>query len=174
MDYEVRNKKSNYILRYKVFSGLQGSTVTTDKFGRPISSITPSFGSNLSTLQTELYEWVSVPLYIVSNIEPGYERSIIIRESATGDKGFVIDNGKLQTSITVNGELLSKNNESLMSYEEQIRKLQGQVVELIPKKFKPKGVPNKFFIQSFRPQYSNVSDVSIPFTMVLQEYRRLV
>lgn len=114
----------------------------------------------------------SLPLYLAKSLQPSFNRAIIINESATGDGGWTYDNGRVNISQTVNGTLLATNNDELMKYERELFKLQGKEVKLVAKKgFSSKILSNKWYIESFSPEYETMSDVAMNFTMVLQEVR---
>ena len=173
MEYQVNNKQGNYILRYEEATGKLIDGGLSTGFSSQSTFLDTTANNTQKSIAVEEMGYVDLPLYIVTNLEPSYQRAIIIKESATGDAGYVIDNGRLQKSITINGELLASTNEELMKYENDIRSLQGKVIQLIPNKFSSLNTSNKYFIQNFSPVYSNSSDVSINFTMVLQEFREV-
>lgn len=116
---------------------------------------------------------VRIPLRIVESMEPDYRRSVIVKESATGDGGITYDNGRLLISLTINGELLATSNDELMFYEKQIYDFMGSEVLLISDvKFRNKIYSGFWLIENFIPRVNNDSDVSSPFNMVLKELRR--
>ena len=116
----------------------------------------------------------------------GSENTIIVKESATGNDAIVINNGKNQQEIPINGTLFGtrmkvggkgKNDESFKEGLEQLNenmlqleklKASRKVIEFIGPFYQ--GGSNKYFIKSLF--FSTINDDnSVGFNMVLSENR---
>ena len=111
-------------------------------------------------------------LYITSNYTIGGNSVIIVNESATGDGGIVYNNGRLQEEIPINGTLMAVDITTVNNNKNYLMKLKdlGEVVEFIgPYKFVNR--TNKYFIKSLKFTVTEGDDKTLPFSMVLSEYR---
>lgn len=128
------------------------------------------------------YNTESFYLNIVEDYTFGSDNVIIVKESATGNAAMVINNGRTQEEIPINGTLFGVdytenkflyNNGSLEQLNRNIDKLteiknKGEVIDFVGP-FHKEG-SNQYFIKSLKFTTVN-DDNSIGFSMVLSENR---
>jgi len=115
----------------------------------------------------------------------GGDNIIIVKESATGDGAIVINNGRTQEEISVNGTLFASNPDNLLQTSRSnpggIKELnaniktlmdikdKSKIIEFI-KPFKVENRSNQYYIKSLR--FNTINDTnSIGFSMILTENR---
>ena len=113
------------------------------------------------------------PLYIVSDYEVSSIRSIIIKESATGNGGVTYDNGRLQESIPINGTLYGDSKDDLELKQQQLKKIQdkGMTIEFITP-LKTILRSNKYYIQELRFTITEGINSACKFSMTITENRQ--
>lgn len=113
-------------------------------------------------------------LTITSDMDIDSEQAIIVYESASGDGGITINNGRLQESIPVSGWLLEKDSQSILEKCAKLTRLkeQGEPIDFVtPFEKIREGKGNKFFIQRVTFNMSKSTPTAVPFSMVLTEHR---
>jgi len=115
-----------------------------------------------------------IKLNIVSEIAINSEQAIIVYESASGDGGITINNGRLQENISFSGKILANHNNDLLNKCKQIMdvKESGKVIDFItPFSIIRGDKGNKFYIKSINYNITKSTPTSMPFTIILSENR---
>jgi len=102
------------------------------------------------------------------------DQSIIVWESATGDGGLTINNGRLQESLPLRGVLLGLTKSDLLQKCSDLTKLKenGEPVDFIhPFTTVRNDKGNKYHIKRIEFEFTKSNQTAIPFTMTLTEYR---
>lgn len=115
-----------------------------------------------------------IGLNIVKGMDINSNQAIIVYESASGDGGVTINNGRLQETLPVRGMILSKDNDELLNKcrDLTVAKESGEAIDFITPFSRIRGDKgNKFFIESLEFNTGDSSPTSMPFTMTLSENR---
>lgn len=115
-----------------------------------------------------------IGLNIVKGMDINSNQAIIVYESASGDGGVTINNGRLQETLPVRGIILSKDNDELLNKcrDLTVAKESGEAIDFITPFSRIRGDKgNKFFIESLEFNTGDSSPTSMPFTMTLSENR---
>jgi hypothetical protein len=111
---------------------------------------------------------------IVSDITLPSEQSIINYESASGDGGITINNGRLCEEISLSGVILGRDGENLLSrcaYLTHLKELGTPVDFIHPFTRLRKDKGNKYYIKKIDFNLVKANNTAVPFTMTLVEYR---
>jgi len=138
-----------------------------------------TFRSQYSSINNEEFRFILldktiIGLNIVSDIDINSKQAIIVYESASGDGGITINNGRLQETIPISGKILANNNKDLLAKCLKIMTIKesGETIEFDTPFTGIRGdKSNKFYIESVEFNATKSTPTSMPFTIILSENR---
>lgn len=116
----------------------------------------------------------TIYLNIVNNINFSGEQAIIVYESATGNGGLTINNGRLQEIIPFSGYIVAQTNSELLSKCDELMRMkdEGESVDFItPFRILRGDKGNKFHIKRLEFDATNSTPTAMPFNIELTEDR---
>ena len=114
----------------------------------------------------------AIPLYVVSNYEIPMNAVVINYESATGDGGLTIMNGRTIIEFSIDGTILGDTKDDVNNYKELLRRVVSdkRVIEFLCP-YPSILISNKYTIEDIKFNVIEGYDNSLPFTIKLKEYR---
>ena len=137
--------------------------------------------SNYNSINNNKYRFIISDgsiyyLNITTDINFSGEQAVIVYESATGDGGITINNGRLQESIPLSGFIVAQNNDDLLTKCDSLMKIkeEGESIDFITPFNRIRGDKgNKFHIKKLEFNATNSTPTSMPFVIELTEDRML-
>lgn len=127
---------------------------------------------NKSNYQITLQDGTTIDLYVVEDFQIQSKQSIIIYESATGNGGYSLSNGRLQESMPLNGTLYADTHNELLSLLTALKNVSDNGEPITLATLYPLGNrSNKWYIENINFGIVHGGDNNTSFSINLTEVR---
>lgn len=127
---------------------------------------------NKANYQIKTQDGSEFDLYVVEDFQIQSQQSIIVYESATGDGGYSLSNGRLQEDQPVNGTLFAEDGTKLLAALTKLKNISdnGEPIDFITP-FPVGNRSNKWYMKNINFGFIHGGDNNCSFSMTLTEVR---